>query len=361
MVVLHATDPATVYLSAMARLRAPSLDAVATALYDERTVARVLAMRRTLFVVPVPDLAIVERSSTDEVAANERKRLEGFLTDSGIDDPAAWLSAAADEVSAALADGGEPARRITTLVPRLATKIVMGAGTRNVATVGATSRALAVMANEGLLMRGRPAGAWTGRQYTWHLRDRWLDSPDRPEASVDQAAASVALVERWLARFGPATFDDLKWWTGWRVGQLKPALAALEVTEVDLDGRPGLILTDDLDAGSGGPEVAPWAALLPSLDPTPMGWKERDWYLGPHRDRLFDRFGNVGPTLWIDGRIVGGWGQRPDGEIVLGLLEDVGSDHRAMLDAEAERLQAVVGETVVKPSFPTPLQRELAA
>ena len=47
--------------------------------------------------------------------------------------------------------------------------------------------------------------------------------------------------------------------------------------------------------------------------------------------------------------------------IVLGLLEDVGSDHRALLDAEVERLQAAVGDTVVKPSFPTPLQRELAA
>ena len=101
-------------------------------------------------------------------------------------------------------------------------------------------------------------------------------------------------------------------------------------------------------------------ALLPSLDPTPMGWKERDWYLGPHEGPLFDRNGNIGPTVWADGRIVGGWSQRPDGEVVTELLEDVGIDHRTLLDAEVERLSACIGDTVVKPSFPTPLQKRLS-
>ncbi len=91
-----------------------------------------------------------------------------------------------------------------------------------------------------------------------------------------------------------------------------------------------------------------------------MGWKQRHWYLGEHRAPLFDRNGNIGPTIWVDGRIVGGWGQRPDGEVVLEYLSDVGADHRALVEIERDRIQAFVGDVVVKPSFPTPLQKRLA-
>ncbi len=57
-----------------------------------------------------------------------------------------------------------------------------------------------------------------------------------------------------------------------------------------------------------------------------MGWQARDWFLGEHRAALFDRTGNIGPTVWWEGRVVGGWAQRASGEIVLRLLEDIGAD-----------------------------------
>ena len=116
-------------------------------------------------------------------------------------------------------------------------------------------------------------------------------------------------------------------------------------------------------AGDEEPPAAPgepWAALLPGLDPAPMGWQERGWYLGAHRERLFDRSGNIGPTVWWDGRIVGGWAQRPDGEIALGLLEDVGADGAAAIATEARRVRDWIGDVRVTPRFRTPLERELA-
>ncbi|MEZ5409261.1 MAG: winged helix DNA-binding domain-containing protein [Acidimicrobiales bacterium] len=372
MVALHATDPATVYLSSLARTADASLAAMDRALHDDRSLVRVLAMRRTLFVVPTPHLATVEASSSVTVAANERRRLVGYLADGGVDDPAAWLAGAAVEVEAALLEAGErglSAREITARVPRLAARMTIGAGSRNEVTTGATSRVLGVLAAEGRLLRGRTAGGWTTRRYQWHLRHQWLgpDAPPAPAADAGEAvarAASAELVERWLRAFGPAPFDDLKWWTGWTVRQLKAALAGLDVAEVALEsGTVGLALVDDLEpvgdpAGDG--DDQPWVALLPALDPTPMGWKERGWYLGQHREPLFDRSGNIGPTVWADGRIVGGWGQRPGGEIAVELLEDVGADHRALIEGEVERLYRLVGPTPVRPAFPTPLQKKLS-
>ena len=113
--------------------------------------------------------------------------------------------------------------------------------------------------------------------------------------------------------------------------------------------------------GLDGPAPPPWAALLPALDPTAMGWRERDWYVGEHAAALFDRSGNIGPTAWWDGRIVGGWAQRENGEIAVRLLEDVGAEAAAAITAEAGRLAQWIGPGArLKPRFRTPLERELA-
>ena len=90
-----------------------------------------------------------------------------------------------------------------------------------------------------------------------------------------------------------------------------------------------------------------------------MGWTGRDWYLGPHRPRLFDTAGNAGPTIWVDGRIVGGWAQRRSGEVVPFLLEDVGAETERRIEAEAARLEAWIGPMRVTGSFPTPLEIDL--
>ena len=107
--------------------------------------------------------------------------------------------------------------------------------------------------------------------------------------------------------------------------------------------------------------TTPWVALLPGLDPTVMGWKERDWYLEPaHATVLFDRNGNAGPTVWAGGRVVGGWAQRADGTVVIELLVPVDRSVRRAVEAEAGAVQDWLGATRVIPRFRTPLERRLA-
>jgi hypothetical protein len=182
----------------------------------------------------------------------------------------------------------------------------------------------------------------------------WLGREIPPSSEADGVST---LVERWLRAFGPGTIADIKWWLGSTLASVRRALADTGAVEVDLEGRSGFAMPDDLEPTE---PVAPTAALLPVLDPTTMGWFDRDWYLGEHRNHLFDANGNAGPTAWWDGRIVGGWRQNASTEIELQLLEDVGTEARIALEQEAARLTSWLDGTRLPVRIPTPLSRQPA-
>lgn len=104
-----------------------------------------------------------------------------------------------------------------------------------------------------------------------------------------------------------------------------PALNGVHIEEIDLHGQLGIALAGLADVHDHYAGAAPVATLLPALDPTPMGWKGRDWFLGIDRGQVFDSAGNIGPTLWWDGEIVGSWAIGPAGGIRTKLLADRGA------------------------------------
>jgi hypothetical protein len=220
--------------------------------------------------------------------------------------------------------------------------------------VAINSRVLNILSAQGRIVRGRPGGGWTGSQYEWAPIEKWL--PDGVPV-VDGAEARTELVRTWLARFGPGTLADIVWWTGWNLGDTRRALASIDTVVVDLAGTEGLVLAGDADPVA---EPESWIAMVPALDPTPMGWSGRDWYLDPdYRTALFDRTGNIGPTVWCNGRVVGGWVQRADGDVVWRLFEDIGTELTGAVAAESARLTTWLAGVRVTPKFRTPLEREL--
>jgi DNA glycosylase AlkZ-like len=355
IVGLHGTDPASVYLGAWARTRQVDKAAIERALYEERSLVRMLGMRRTVFVVPVGLVPVIQAACTDQIAERMRRQLAQAIETSGIAaDGAGWLKDVGEAtVHALAARGTATGAELAQDEPRLRAQIVYATDKSYGGPANVTTRLLTLLSAEGLIVRGRPRGGWTSSQVTWSAAED-LTRPLAP-------AARVELARRWLSAFGPALVSDLQWWTGLTAGQVKQALAQLDVTEVDLDGSPGVMLAADVPGLDDAPTVEPWGALLPALDPTAMGWRERAWYVGAHTAALFDRSGNIGPTAWWDGRIVGGWAQRKDGEIAVRLLEDVGAEAATAIAAEAQRLREWIGPgTTVTPRFRTPLERELA-
>ena len=362
LVGLHGTDPATVYLALFARMAPgdPEVDpgAIGRALYDDRSVVRMLGMRRTMFVEPLDLAPIVHAASALENAAQQRRATLKMIAEAGLaDDPPSWLREIEDETVTALNRLGEAtATELAAHVPRFAVQIPVGAGKKWQGTIGLSTRVLFLLAAEGRIVRGRPRGTWLSSAYRWTAMSTWLGE-DLEEMPPE--VARVELVRRWLRTFGPGTVGDIKWWTGWTLGATRAALAELDTVEVELDEGVGVVLADDAEP-VGGRRARPWIALLPALDSTVMGWAGRDWYLGPHRPVLFDTNGNAGPTIWSDGRVVGGWAQRPSGEVVVRLLEDVGAATRAAIDAEAARLDEWLGKVRITPRFRTPLEVELS-
>jgi hypothetical protein len=352
---LHATDPATVFLAARARLRNPAADEVEHALFAERSVLRMIGMRRTMFVLPLELAAVVQAACTEAIAASQRRRYAKMIEERGIAaDGEKWLDEAGAATMEALAAHGEAfAAELSADVPQLREKIHFGEGKRWAGSYSMTTWVLFLLAAEGRIVRGRPRGAWTSSQWRWVPATSWLPAP---LPRLDPQVARAELARRWLQAYGPATVADLKWWSGWSLTQTRAALAAIGANDVDLSGAAGVVLPDDVEVE---PSPDPWVALLPALDPTVMGWKERGWYLGEHGPTVFDSSGNAGPTVWWHGRVVGGWAARKDGEIAFRLLEDVGSDAVAAIEAETARLAAWLGERKLIPRFGTPLEREL--
>lgn len=339
VVALHGTDPGSTFVAAWARSDGVGVAEMERALYDDRTLVRLMAMRRTVFVVPTPHVPAVLAGAADDVARDERRKLLALLAAGGMATPERWLSEVEQVALAVVRDLGEvtPAD-LMAADDRLATTVVLAPGSRNENTVKIASRLLNVLSAEGKVVRGRPRGTWTSTQFRWSTLGQWAPSAaDRIEA----VEAEAQLARLWLARFGPAPADDLTWWTKWTKTRTRRALAAAGAVPVDLDGVPGVALPDDVELT---PDVEPWGAVLPALDPTTMGWKARHWYLGDHGPQLFDATGNAGPTLWWDGRVVGGWAHLPSGEISLGLLEDLGSQARSELERQAELLAAKLGD-----------------
>ncbi|MER7177589.1 winged helix DNA-binding domain-containing protein [Streptomyces mesophilus] len=353
LVGLHATDAATVTLSASARLaEAASGPAdVDRALYEDRTLLRMHCMRRTLFVVPADLAPVFHHATPKSMAARERATLVKHLAAAAPARDERWLDVAAAKALAALAELGEAsAPELTEAVPELQAKITLSPGKRYASTVRVGGELLRLLAMEGKVSRGRPVGGWTSSRFRYH------PAPELP--GVDPAAAQADLVRRWLTAYGPGTEADLKWWTGWTFRDVRRALARIEPEEVDL-GEAGRGW--DLDARTPR-EVTPWAAFLPGLDPATMGWQHRDFCLDPaHRPLLFDSAGNGGPTIWLDGHIVGTWAQRPTGELVRRLFTESGADGTALIDAAQERLQTLLDAGELRVNFPAPLTKELLA
>jgi hypothetical protein len=353
LVGLHASDPATPFLSLWARCPGFVAADLEAELYQSRSLVRHLAMRRTLWVVSADDLPIIQSAASNRVAANEHRRLVADLHKAGLAaDGEQWLATACSAVLGHLGRHGPlSSTALRAALPEISGTYDPAPGKPWGGMVPVAPRILTVLSARGEIVRGPNDGTWTTSKPRWVPTTDWLGQRTAPTEAV------AGLTRRWLHTFGPATAADVKWWFGTTLTAARKALSDIGAVQVDLESGPGYALPDDLEIE---PEVAPSAVLLPGLDVTTMGWFDRDWYLGTHRGQVFDRNGNAGPTAWWNGRVVGGWYQDHEAHVQVQLLEDPGRDGRRTLKRCAAELTSWLDGVRIKPRFPSPLSKSVS-
>jgi hypothetical protein len=339
MTAWHATEAATVHLAARARVDDVTVADVDRALYDDRSVVKQLAMRRTLFGFPRDLLPAVWGSAAARVAEQQRKNLVKFLRDGDVtDDPDAWITEISAEVLRVMAGRGPVTNeQLRDLVPALDSRITLGTPGKKWGGSFPVGRwVVGTLGAQGRLLRAENAGHWRLNKPTWVLAEEWLGESVEP---LSAETGYAELVRRWLWTFGPGTETDIVWWLGATKTAVRRALADLDAEQVTVEpGDPAWVLPGDTAPE---PPLEPWAGLLPTLDPTVMGWKQRGFYLDPDDvPYLFDTNGNGGNTAWWDGGVVGAWAQDDDGVVHVLPRAEVEPRAAAALEIEAERLTA---------------------
>ena len=380
LVALHSSDPVTVYLSLLTRLPTVTIQDIRDCLYESRELLRVHGMRRTLWVGPTQTATDIVAASAARLLKADRRRLAKLLEDgTAVGDGLAWIEAASAEIEAFVAEAGTcTTREVGEALPHLALGIEGAPGKSYSATISAHSRVLLLLGFGGRIIRTDPIGTWIASQYRWATPQVWTGTssvtvkPDSAGHPAREADAQAKVISRYIDRFGPVTIDDVVWWTGWPKGMVSKAISALgaDIAEVQLSdtGQTALMTPSAADQITRTPPNVDHTrvAILPSLDPTIMGWKQRDWYLEDAvKTRIFDRNGNGGPAIMVNGRLVGGWAQRSSGELVYELLDDVGVEATSSVEAQLDHLDRRLrgsgyGEPNFNVRFPSPMNKELA-
>jgi len=371
IVALHATSATSPYLSLWARMAGFSREMLEDALYARRDLAKVLCMRVTVHAVPSDEVPmfIQAHQSYVEKRTPPRFRGGGLLVHAGLCSEAEAASLLEDMKSRVLSflssSGPSSVQDIGEVVPELRAKIRHDVGKRYEGEFSIGSRLVNDMSAQGLIIRTKPRGTWRSSLYEYAVLQDWL--PEVLLESVEVEQARNEIVRRYLLGFGPATFDDIQWWTGFSKRDTEKALKPLrpDITEVDIPDVGGgyLVLQDDArQLDSYAPPASPYVFLLPSLDPYVMGYRDRRRFLAEeHYRKVFDRAGNALPTVWAGGRLVGAWDQsEADGRVIYGLFEPVDEAEERLLADRAQHLGELLGDTFIKPAFfHTPFTRDL--
>ena len=176
IVCLHATNHASVHLSAWARVDDLRREDVDQALFDDRTLVKQLAMRRTLFVFPRATLAAAVRGPGVAVAAGEARTLIRDVEAAGLHvDGARWLGEAAAQVLEHLSDGRSASwLELRGTVPLLAGTIPYGEGRSWGRNIPVGPRVLTVLSAQGEIVRAGIDGGWMTSRPRWASMSSWL-------------------------------------------------------------------------------------------------------------------------------------------------------------------------------------------
>jgi hypothetical protein len=248
-----------------------------------RTIVRTWPMRGTLHFVAAADARWMLKLLTPRVIAGTASRYKQLELDQ------ATFSRSEEALVRALQGGKQLAREEMYRV--LESARISTAGQRGIHILGR-------LAQEGLIC----FGARAGKQQTFVLLDEWV--PRSTKLERDEALAE--LTRRYLTGHGPATAQDLAWWSGLSAADARQGieLAKAHLVQENYASQTYWLALSARSAQS----TARRAYLLPGFDEYLVGYRDRSAVLDPaYARQTNDGGGMLSPTIVIDGKVAGTW------------------------------------------------------
>jgi hypothetical protein len=182
----------------------------------------------------------------------------------------------------------------------------------------------------------------------------WLGAAPKPLSGEEREQALAELARRYLAGHAPATDRDLARWAGLPLRDARLGLRAIGCELVELEGG----LLEPVGRTERVPEALP-ARLLPSYDPSLVGWGQREPFLRRLDEPLAipPAGGLFRPVATVDGVAAATWAaKRRHDDVAIGIapFRPLGSEAEAALRAEAEDVARFEGRTLSSLRFDRP-------
>lgn len=319
---LHSTELTTSYLSLFERTNNFKKENLEKELFVKKSLGRIRGMRRTLFIQTRKMIPIVYTATFKLIEKNFVKYMEFHKI--------------------SLSEYNKVSKEILNL---LKGKELSASEIRKELNSKLNIPAIIqLMCNNGLLIRGQPINDWKDRRNKYSKFSNYF--PDMELTIENKSLAIRILLENYLRCYGPATENDLSWWTGLTKTEIRKTLSKIEMelNNIKIFSIQGtfILFKSDIELIRNLANYdKPSLSLLPRLDPYPMGYKERERYINSKNyNEMFDRSGNATSAIFLDGEAVGVWDieDKPEPTIKYYLFHSIEKDLINELHSKAKKI-----------------------
>lgn len=296
---LHAKRPQTPYLMLQARLPDFSAQHLDDLLYQQRVLLRAHAMRGTVHMLPLSQYRMILAATEDQLDGMYRRAFKH------LDNMQAIIDAILDAVQ----------QQGALLIEEIMAALPLEVDSRDL------YRLVNYLCTNGILVKSTVKGTWRNSVYRYQLLTEW--QPNIPNHDWDVLPAQAKLIEGYLFAYGPATIDDIVWWTGLTKTKVKKGLNSLGENCVSVYfetlADDAYLLQDDYEAlVKWQPPDETQITFLPSFDAYVIAYIRRERLIDEvYYDLIFRGVaGIIEPVVLLDGRIIGTWKYAVDGDCV---------------------------------------------
>ena len=352
---LHSTDYWTPYLSVWARLGDYNAKKMFESLDNGKKIVRTHAFRTTLHVIHIENLSLIISAtgpSLFRASRMDKYRKVDQLSDKQIEDML-------DQVKSALADGPLRTSDLKKAVPKVGDYV---------------RPALVMLMARGEVVRAKASHARSNLT-SYALVEKWVQGFQLE--TLDEREAITQLIKSHLERFGPASIDDLAWWLRQAKTSVNDAIKQLgdDVSKIEIRGTESCISSEDLELASSlesPTEDVVWFLpyedhfLKAFIDRTDFIADDLQSFLCPADRRHFwpsnpngyskmpsvgvRATGEVRPSIWLGGRVVGRWELDDDGSsksVVTSLYVKMPKSQQDGIEEASDELETFINSRLV--------------